>query len=292
MKKAAVSSAAAFLLGTMRLNKYLSAHGVCSRREADRLICLGRVAVNKEKAVLGQEVTPGDEVTVCGEKVLAQADEIFLAVNKPRGVVVTTDRSRSDRVLEDLVPKDPRVFAVGRLDKESEGLILMTNNGDVSNRIQKARSFHEKEYVVCVDRLVTPGFLKKMREGVYLEDLGRTTRPCRVRKVDAECFSIILTEGMNRQIRRMCRTLGYGVTSLKRIRVMNILLGDLPEGAYRPLTQDEISELKRQLHTRAEDSGNGTGKQTSAHERTRRSSGSGKQGLLCSKPRDHEQPRV
>ena len=272
MKKAAVSSAAAFLLGTMRLNKYLSAHGVCSRREADRLICLGRVAVNKEKAVLGQEVTPGDEVTVCGEKVLAQADEIFLAVNKPRGGVVTTDRSRSDRVLEDLVPKDPRVFAVGRLDKESEGLILMTNNGDVSNRIQKARSFHEKEYVVCVDRLVTPGF--------------------RDRKVDAECFSIILTEGMNRQIRRMCRTLGYEVTSLKRIRVMNILLGDLPEGAYRPLTQDEISELKRQLHTRAEDSGNGTGKQTSAHERTRRSSGSGKQGLLCSKPRDHEQPRV
>jgi 23S rRNA pseudouridine2604 synthase len=237
----------------MRLNKYLSVHGICSRREADRLITQGRVFVNGQKAVLGQDAGQDDLVVVDGKETARQTGEIFYAVHKPRGVVVTTDRSRGDRVLEDLVPKTHRVFAVGRLDKESEGLILMTNNGDVSNRIQKARSFHEKEYVVRTDHPLSEDFLSKMRKGVFLEELHRTTRPCKVSRVSKDSFRIILTEGMNRQIRRMCKALGYEVVALKRVRVMNILLGNLPAGGYRSLSQEEIAELKRQLYGRERD---------------------------------------
>lgn len=229
----------------MRLNKYLSAQGVCSRREADRLIEAGRVQVNGTPALVGQTVLDTDIVTVDGQTVAASGREIFLAVNKPRGVVVTTDRTWGDPVLEDLIPGDERVFAVGRLDKESEGLILMTNNGDASNRIQKARERHEKEYIVTVDRPVTDVFIKKMGQGVYLEELGRTTRRCSVKRIDEYRFAIILTEGMNRQIRRMCAAFGYSVRALKRIRVMNILLGDLPPGQSRELTPEEVAELKR-----------------------------------------------
>ncbi len=233
----------------MRLNKYLSEQGVCSRREADRLIEAGRVIVDGQKAVLGQTVSGEECVEVDGKQVEAGSavSDIFYAVNKPRGVVVTTDRTWGDPVLEDLVPKDRRVFAVGRLDKESEGLILMTNNGDISNLIQKARGRHEKEYIVTVDRPVTESFLRQMREGVYLEELDRQTRPCEVLKSGKAQFHIILTEGMNRQIRRMCQTLGYKVTALKRIRVMNVLLGDLAPGRYRCLTEEEIRDLKAQL---------------------------------------------
>ena len=228
----------------MRLNKYLSSHGVCSRREADRLIEEGRVSVNCETASTGLQVNEGDLITVDGKPVRETVEEIFLAVNKPRGVVVTTDRTWGDRVLEDIISCRERVFAVGRLDKESEGLILMTNNGDASNLIQKAHERHEKEYVVSVDRPVTEQFLKGMRSGVLLEEIGRTTRPCTVSKIDDYSFDIVLTEGMNRQIRRMCSSFGYRVTSLKRIRIMNILLGDLPSGASRELTQEEIREIK------------------------------------------------
>ena len=228
----------------MRLNKYLSSHGVCSRREGDRLIEEGRVSVNGETAPTGLQVNEGDLVTVDGKPVRETVEEIFLAVNKPRGVVVTTDRTWGDRVLEDIISCRERVFAVGRLDKESEGLILMTNNGDASNLIQKAHERHEKEYVVSVDRPVTEQFLKGMRSGVLLEEIGRTTRPCTVSKIDDHSFGIVLTEGMNRQIRRMCSSFGYRVTSLKRIRIMNILLGDLPSGASRELTREEIREIK------------------------------------------------
>ena len=228
----------------MRLNKYLSSHGVCSRREADRLIKAGRVSVNGKTASMGFQVDEGDLVTVDGKTVRDTVEEIFLAVNKPRGVVVTTDRTWGDRVLEDIISCRERVFAVGRLDKESEGLILMTNNGDASNLIQKAHEHHEKEYVVAVDKPVTEQFLKGMSSGVLLEELGRTTRPCSVRKIDDHSFDIVLTEGMNRQIRRMCSSFGYRVTSLKRIRIMNILLGDLPAGASRELTQEEVREIK------------------------------------------------
>ena len=231
----------------MRLNKYLSVHGVCSRREADRLIESGLVTVNGEKAVTGQQVSEQDLVEVDGEAVQERSVELFYAVNKPRGVVVTTDRSHGDPVLADLVPASPRVYAVGRLDKESEGLILMTNNGEAANRIQKARLYHEKEYEVTVDRPLTKGFLEQMAEGVYLEELDQTTRPCRVKKTGLKRFSIILTQGLNRQIRRMCSALGYRVVSLRRVRVMNVLLGDLPAGRYRVLSRNEIRELKEAL---------------------------------------------
>ena len=231
----------------MRLNKYLSVHGVCSRREADRLIESGSVTVNGERAVTGQQVSEQDLVEVCGEAVKECSPELFYAVYKPRGVVVTTDRSRGDPVLVDLVPAFPRVYAVGRLDKESEGLILMTNNGEAANRIQKARLYHEKEYEVTVDRPLTKDFLGRMAQGVYLEELDQTTRPCRVKKTGSKQFSIILTQGLNRQIRRMCAALGYRVISLRRIRVMNILLGDLPAGKYRVLSRHEIREMKEAL---------------------------------------------
>ena len=231
----------------MRINKYLSACGICSRREADRLIAEGKVTVNGIRAAVGQEVSQSDLVEVCGKKTEAQTAEVYLAVNKPRGVVVTTDRKFQDPVLEDLVPKSPRVFAVGRLDKDSEGLILMTNNGEVSNQIQKARYHHEKEYEVEVDHALTRTALERMEQGVFFEVLGRKTRPCRIHQTGLNRFTIVLTEGMNRQIRRMCAAMGYRVTSLRRIRVMNILLGDLPSGAYRPLSQEEIRVLKSLL---------------------------------------------
>jgi len=229
----------------VRLNKYLSMQGICSRREADRLIEEGHVRVNGEVPQLGASVSEEDHVTVDGRSVSPdKVTEIYLAVNKPRGVVVTTDRSHGDRLLEDLIHEKERVFAVGRLDKDSEGLILMTNNGELSNRIQKAREGHEKEYVVTVDRPVTAAFLAGMRNGVYLEELDRTTRRCSVRKIGADTFGIILTEGMNRQIRRMCEAFGYHVIRLKRIRVMNIELGELESGEYRHLTEEEIRILK------------------------------------------------
>ncbi len=234
----------------MRLNKYLSACGVCSRREADRLIEAGKVTVNGAPASVGQIVEEQDEVLVDGVPVSRTDQEVFLAVNKPRGVVVTTDRTWGDPLLEDLVDCPERVFAVGRLDKDSEGLILMTNNGEASNRIQKARGYHEKEYVVTVDRHITDTFLEKMGKGVWLEALHRKTRPCKVSGIDEHRFDIILTEGMNRQIRRMCETFGYHVTKLKRIRVMNIELGDLPEGAWRYLTKEEAAQLRKMAEKR------------------------------------------
>ena len=206
----------------MRLNRYLSAAGVCSRREADRIIGEGRVRVNGIPASLGMVIREEDRVFVDGKLVQSTKREIFLAVNKPAGVVVTTDKSRG-------------------------GLILMTNNGEASNRIQKARGRHEKEYVVTVDRPFDREFLRKMSAGVYLEELDRTTRPCKIRRLDQNRFDIILTEGLNRQIRRMCLALGYRVQKLKRIRVMNIVLGSLKEGSYRELTPEELQTLKKEL---------------------------------------------
>ncbi len=237
----------------MRLNRYLSMCGLCSRREADRLIDEGRVSVNGQTAVTGMDVLDEDRVCLDGRPVKRVEKEIYLAVNKPRGVVVTTDKRWGDRTLEDMVAFPQRVFAVGRLDKDSEGLILMTNNGDLSNRIQKACGFHEKEYIVTTDHPLTASFLQKLSAGVYLEELDRTTRPCRVSRISDFSFRIILTEGMNRQIRRMCAAYGYSVKQLRRVRVMNVKLGSLKEGCWRELTEEETCELKRQTdHTPAD----------------------------------------
>lgn len=236
----------------IRLNKYLSEQGVCSRREADRLIEAGKVTIDGRTASMGEKVT-GEEVIVCDGKAVGKAagvkkaKPVLLVVNKPRGVVCTTsDKDRAPNVL-DLIHYPTRVYLVGRLDKDSEGLLLMTNQGELANQIIHAGNLHEKEYLVTVDQPFNAAFVKRMREGVELKELGVTTRPCQVEMVGPKSFRIILTQGLNRQIRRMCGELGYRVVSLKRIRIMNIQLGRLNTGDFRKATPKELEELERQL---------------------------------------------
>jgi 23S rRNA pseudouridine2604 synthase len=235
-----------------RLNKYLSEQGVCSRREADRLIEAGKVTIDGRAAQMGEKVT-GTEVIVCDGKPVGKASgqkkakPVLLIVNKPRGVVCTTsDKDRALNVV-DLIKYPTRVYPVGRLDKDSEGLLLMTNQGELANEIMHAGNFHEKEYIVTVNQPYNAAFLKKMREGVTLRELGVTTRPCKVEIEGPKSFRITLTQGLNRQIRRMCGELGYVVTELKRVRIMNITLGHLNVGDYRRATQEEWDELNYRL---------------------------------------------
>lgn len=224
----------------LRLNKYLSEAGVCSRREADRLIASGKVFVDGILAQTGMKILPGQEVRV-GKKVISRQDEmVVLAVNKPAGIVCTEERRERDSIVR-FLNYPVRVTYVGRLDKDSRGLLLMTNNGDIINRMMRAYNRHEKEYKVTVDKAVTPEFLRQMAEGVPI--LNTITRPCRVRQIGKYTFSITLTQGMNRQIRRMCEALGYHVRDLVRTRIMNIELGALKEGEYRKVTDEELDEL-------------------------------------------------
>ncbi|HJC42957.1 MAG TPA: pseudouridine synthase [Candidatus Mediterraneibacter gallistercoris] len=224
----------------VRLNKYLSEAGVCSRREADRLIETGRVTVDGKTAQTGMKIIPGQEVRV-GKKLVSKGDEmVVLAVNKPRGIVCTEEKRERNSIVR-FLDYPIRVTYIGRLDKDSRGLLLMTNNGDIINRMMRAANHHEKEYKVTVDKEVTDEFLEKMAGGVPI--LDTVTRPCRVRKIGKYTFSIILTQGLNRQIRRMCEALGYEVKDLLRVRVMNIRLGSLKEGEYRELTDEELDEL-------------------------------------------------
>lgn len=253
--------------GEVRLNKYLSDAGLCSRREADRLIEAGKVLVDGQRAAQGQKVSRGQQVEVNGRRIEPEQEMILLAVNKPRGVVCTTDRRWGDRTIYDVVDYPKRIFSVGRLDKDSEGLLLMTNYGDILNKIMRAGNYHEKEYLVTVDRDITPDFLNKMAAGVYLEELGVTTRPCRVELAGKCQFRLVLTQGLNRQIRRMCEALHYRVKRLVRVRIMNIELGDLRPGEYRPLTRKEFARLQEQLRYstnpgRQEGWPNQTGKQS------------------------------
>ena len=227
----------------LRINLYLSRAGICSRREADVLVTEGRVTIDGKTAGSGCKVMPGQVVCLDGRPVGPSAEKVILAVNKPRGVVCTTDRRWGDRILEDLVDCPGRVFSAGRLDKDSEGLILMTNQGDLVDRIMRSSHGHEKEYIVTVDREVDEAFLARLGQGVFLPELGVKTRPCKVRKTGSREFHMILTQGLNRQIRRMCRTCGYKVVRLIRIRIMNICLGDLPVGKWRYLTQQETKDL-------------------------------------------------
>lgn len=232
----------------IRLNKYLSDAGVCSRREADRLIEAGEVLVDGKRAVMGQQVLPGQTVVCGGKPVEERKRDIFLAVYKPRGIVCTTsDKDRAENIVEFLNYPE-RVYPVGRLDKDSEGLLLMTNQGDIVNKILRAGNHHEKEYAVAVSRPVSAEFLAKLREGVWLEELETTTRPCRAWKTGPYTFHIILTQGLNRQIRRMCEALGYEVRDLVRVRIMNIRLGSLRDGQYRKLTDAELNELYEGLN--------------------------------------------
>jgi len=224
----------------MRLNKYLAETGACSRREADQWIGTGRVTVNGNRAVLGTQVSEGDVVCVDGAPVRAKPTRVYLALNKPVGIECTTDRDVPGNIV-DFVGHAERIFPIGRLDKESEGLILLTNDGDIVNTILRAENEHEKEYVVAVDRPLTPAFLSAMAAGVPI--LDTVTNPCRVTQVGRNTFRIVLTQGLNRQIRRMCEHFGYTVRRLQRVRIMHVHLGSLPTGQWRPLTAAELRGL-------------------------------------------------
>lgn len=231
----------------IRLNKYLSDAGVCSRRQADRYVETGRITVDGVKAVMGQKVSPDQEIRLNGKligKPKAKKDKVILAFYKPRGIVCTTQKKDPDNII-DYINYPERIYPVGRLDKDSEGLILLTNDGDMMNKILCARNYHEKEYEVKVNKAITERFLKKMSSGV--EILETKTRPCRVEKMGEQSFRIILTQGLNRQIRRMCESQRYEVRQLKRVRIMNILLGDLKEGQYREITGKEKRILLEDL---------------------------------------------
>ena len=229
----------------VRINKFFSEVGYCSRREADKLIEQGRVTINGEKAELGSKVTPEDDIRVNGKRVQAkQQKPIYIAFNKPRGIVCTTDKRREKDNIIDYINYPERIFPIGRLDKDSQGLILLTNDGDIVNRILRARNNHEKEYLVTVKEPITKSFIEKMGNGVPI--LDTVTRKCHVEKVDEFQFRIILTQGLNRQIRRMCEHLGYRVRKLERLRIMNIQL-DTPKGKWRHLTKHELDELNTLL---------------------------------------------
>ncbi len=228
---------------TTRINKYLSEVGYCSRRAADKLIEEGRVTINGKVPEMGTKVTAGDEVCVDGSNVSPSAEDyVYLALNKPIGIVCTTDTGVEKDNIIDFINYPKRIFPIGRLDKPSEGLILLTNDGDIVNKILRARNNHEKEYLVTVDRPINPFFIRKMSNGVPI--LETVTRKCHVEKVSEYEFKIILTQGLNRQIRRMCDYLDYKVVKLKRTRIMNINL-DMPVGKYRELTSEELEELNR-----------------------------------------------
>ena len=230
-----------------RLNKYLSDAGVCSRRAADAAIEAGEVTVNGELAAMGMKVTVSDEVRYKGQIVSNVGKKnILLAYNKPAGIVCTAEKREKNNIIEHINYPE-RIYPIGRLDKDSTGLILLTNQGDLVNKIMKAVNAHEKEYIVTVDKDITADFIKDMSSGVYLEELEVTTRKCRVTKVGPREFRIILTQGLNRQIRRMCQTFGYRVRTLKRVRIMNIELGNLKEDTYRDVNSKEIKELMKML---------------------------------------------
>ena len=235
-----------------RLNKYLSESGVASRRGADRLVEEGRVTINGRAAVIGDKVRDGDTVAVDGKAVRPPEEDIILAYNKPRGVTCTEDRTDPSNII-DRIRYPVRIHTVGRLDKDSEGLILLTNNGDLANRIMRSKGEHEKEYIVTVDRDVTEEFIEAMSGNVpiiMMDGEVRITKKSRVRRIDDRSFGIVLRQGLNRQIRRMCDTFGYKVRKLVRIRVMNIELGDLEVGKYRSITAEEREELMRRLGLR------------------------------------------
>ncbi|CAA7387526.1 23S rRNA pseudouridine(2604) synthase RluF [Chryseobacterium fistulae] len=228
-----------------RINKYLSEVGYCSRRAADKLLEEGRITINGKIPELGTKVSDEDKVEVDGKPIREpQESHVYIAFNKPVGIVCTTDTKREKNNIVDYINHPKRIFPIGRLDKPSEGLILLTSDGDIVNKILRAKNNHEKEYLVRVDKPINPRFLEKMRNGVPI--LDTITRKCEVEKIDDMTFRIVLTQGLNRQIRRMCEYLGYEVKKLKRIRIMNIKL-DLPIGKWRDLTTEEISILNTLL---------------------------------------------
>ena len=229
---------------SVSLNKYISSTGICSRREADKWIEAGRVKLNGEVARKGNRVFAGDQVTIDDRLLQSRPRPVYIALHKPPGITCTTDRRDRSNII-DFVHHPERLFPVGRLDKASSGLILLTNDGDIVNKILRVENNHEKEYIVTVDRPVTEQFVQRMSSGIPI--LGTVTRKCLVRKESKFVFSIILTQGLNRQIRRMCEYLGYKVVYLKRVRIMHLNLGTLPTGQWRDLTEEELTVLQQNL---------------------------------------------
>lgn len=229
-----------------RLNKAISDSGYCSRRQADTLIEQGRVTLNGIPTKLGDRAMPEDEIKVDGKPIVENENLVYIMLNKPVGITCTTDRRFDDNVV-DFINHPERIFPIGRLDKPSEGLLLLTNEGNIVNKILRAGNKHEKEYIVKVDRPITEDFIKKMSNGVPI--LDTVTKKCRVEKISRFVFRIVLVQGLNRQIRRMCEHLNYEVTALKRIRIMNLELGDLEIGEWRNLTEKELKVLKASVET-------------------------------------------
>ncbi|WP_434996868.1 23S rRNA pseudouridine(2604) synthase RluF [Vibrio scophthalmi] len=223
-----------------RLNKYISETGYCSRREADKLIDQGRVTINSQIPEMGTKVMPGDDVCIDGQPLKAKEKPVYIALNKPTGITCTTERDIPGNIV-DFIGHRSRIFPIGRLDKPSDGLIFLTNDGDIVNKILRAGNNHEKEYVVRVDKPITDDFIRRMGSGVNI--LDTVTLPCKVTKETKFSFRIVLTQGLNRQIRRMCEALGYEVFKLRRVRIMNITLDDIPNGRWRYLSDDEINEI-------------------------------------------------
>lgn len=227
-----------------RLNKAISETGFCSRREADKLIEAGKVKVNNVIAVLGTQVSETDSISVNGKHITKQVKNIYLAYHKPPGITCTTDIAIKDNIIN-AINFPERIFPIGRLDKPSEGLIFMTNDGDIVNKILRSKNNHDKEYIVRVNQKITPAFIHKMGNGIPI--LDTVTKKCKVKKLDDYTFNIVLTQGLNRQIRRMCEYLGYKVVRLKRVRIMNISLGHLKKNEYRYFTPAELKELQERL---------------------------------------------
>lgn len=230
----------------MRVNKYISSSGYCSRREADKLIEKGKVYVNGKKARLGETLSEGDIVEINGKKISQNVDRVYIAFNKPRGIVCTTDKREKNNII-DYINFNERIFPIGRLDKDSEGLILLTNDGDIVNKILRQEYKKQKEYIVKVNKKIDSKFLNNMSEGVEIYNPVKNervkTNRCEIVKISNRIFKIVISQGLNRQIRRMCEELGYGVEELKRTRISNIKLGELPTGKYRYLNKIEIEGL-------------------------------------------------
>lgn len=231
---------------TIRLNKYISESGFCSRREADKLIEQGKVMVDGVKATMGTKVAKGQVVKVNGKLISKEEELVYIALNKPVGITCTTEHKVKGNIV-DFVNHEKRIFPIGRLDKDSQGLIFLTNDGDIVNKILRAGNNHEKEYIVTVNKPINDEFVKRMSNGIRI--LGQVTKKCYVKKEGNNTFRIILTQGLNRQIRRMCEALGYEVTKLKRVRIMNVNLDDLKIGQWRDMTEKELKELNRLIST-------------------------------------------
>lgn len=227
-----------------RLNKFISETGICSRREADKLIENGRIKINGQVANVGTKVCDADKITIDGKLISAKPKTVYIALNKPKGITCTTEKNVKGNIV-DFVNYKERIFPIGRLDKDSEGLIFLTNDGDIVNKILRAGNNHEKEYIVTVNKPISHNFLAQMESGVRI--LNTITKPCKIQKISNNVFNIVLVQGLNRQIRRMCEALDYKVTKLKRIRIMNVALGNIQTGKWRYITNNELVVINKSI---------------------------------------------